>query len=161
MAAGLVDAAAELHERFPDDAALQQYILKAESTWDMVKDRRKGEADRPMFLFMDGPLTVAAKASRPLVLEDFDQPSQAVMERMNSLIEPVPVFSITEDITNHDINGSNSGEVVLSKGFQVFATVHRASLTSRLKISPATRSRFTEIAAPEYVLLMSHGECTW
>ena len=139
---------------FPEDVTLLQYAAKAKTSWAELKTRRKNEPDAPLFLFKDGPLTKAAKSSQPILLEDFDQPSQAVTERLNSLLEPTPVFSITEDITNSDPKDlgvgteNNADDVQLQPGFQVFATIHRRSDTERLKVSPATRSRFTEIRAP-------------
>lgn len=135
------------------DATLSQYIRKAHGTWGRVGDRRVGEPDRPLFLFKDGPLTCAAKQSHPILLEDFDHPSQAVTERLNSLLEPTPTFAITEDITiSEEASGEgNADGVRLGVGFQVFATIHQRSAHARLRISPATRSRFTEIRAPTCV----------
>lgn len=138
------------------DVALHQYARKVQGTWDIVKGRNKGDNDTPSFLFRDGPLTIAAKAAVPIVLEDFDQPSQAVMERINSMVEPSPVYSVTEDITNVDLGEAlNADEVSLEPGFQVFATVHRSSELARVRISPATRSRFTEIAAHGWVVAVA------
>lgn len=89
-------------------------------------------------------------------------------ERLNSMFEPTPTFSITEDITLHalDLGVAADLEVVLPKGtlnkfeyseidkftgFQVFATVHQESENSPLNLSPATRSRFTEIRVVPYL----------
>ena len=50
------------------------------------------------------------------VLEDFDLPSQAVTERLNSLFEPAPEFFLTEDISRAE------KQVAVPSSCQVFAT---------------------------------------
>ena len=90
-----------------------------------------------------------------ILLEDFDLPSQAVTERLNSLLETDPTFSISEDITiakvaagEHGNRQANSS-IPLPDSFQVFATVHQAA-GSRVKLSPATLSRFTVVQVEPY-----------
>jgi midasin (ATPase involved in ribosome maturation) len=51
---------------------------------------------------------------------------------------------VTEDIA------SASADVVIMKGFQVFATVRTTNTSRRLSLSPAARSRFTEIYVAPY-----------
>ncbi len=68
-------------------------------------------------------------------------------QRLNSLFEPNPTLSVTEDIL---IGPGGSSDVPILRGFQVFASVHRASPAQQLKLSPATRSRFTEITVNLY-----------
>ena len=45
-----------------------------------------------VFLFRDGPLTLAAKGVQPIVFEDIDQPQAGTTERINTLIECPPSF---------------------------------------------------------------------
>ena len=40
--------------------------------------------------------------------------------------------------------------VDIPRGFQIFATVHQPTPRQKLNLSPATRSRFTEIYIPGY-----------
>ena len=106
------------------------------------------DRSKPMFLFNDGPVTMAAKRGGILFLEDLDLPSQAVIERLNSMLEPSPTFALTEDITSQA--GKGQLDIVLSNNFQIFASVHQDQIHQILKLSPATRSRFTEIHVQPY-----------
>ena len=54
------------------------------------------------FKFHDGEFTRAVKTGCPVILEDFDFPSQSVTERLNSVLEPDPSFSVSEDVTASD-----------------------------------------------------------
>eukprot|EP00775_Hariotina_reticulata_P003371 gene3371-3646_t len=127
------------------DAAAKQMLWKIQSLWRQLQHPTFRASD-PLFLFRDGPVSTAAKQGQLLLLEDFDSPSQAATERLNSLLEPDPSFALTEDITQR----ADGMDVLLPPSFQVFATVHQASPTQRLNISPATRSRFTTIAVHQY-----------
>ncbi|KAK3242164.1 hypothetical protein CYMTET_48122 [Cymbomonas tetramitiformis] len=110
------------------------------------------------FIFRDGPVTIAARLSRPILLEDVDQPSQAVAERLNSLLETEPTFSVAEDLSLEV--GGVCKEVELLPRFHIFATASvefcpspgSSSLSLRCGLSPAMRSRFTAVAVPEYSL---------
>ena len=125
------------------------YFTKLKSSLDKVMHRQ--DKDKAMFLFKDGPVTEAVKTGRILLLEDFDLPSQAVVERLNSLLETEPTFNLTEDITvNYDDDESSNGQLAISSGFQVFATIHQENEDQKLKLSPAVRSRFTEIRVESY-----------
>ncbi|CAF3680158.1 unnamed protein product [Rotaria sp. Silwood1] len=139
---------------FSSDTTYQDYFNKFESIWNKLKDPGF-DRTKPIFLFQDGPVTVATKQGSILFLEDLDLPSQAVIERLNSMLEPTPTFALTEDITTSNSTGDgNRGQldVQLSSNFQVFASVHQDHEYQLLKLSPATRSRFTEIKIPKYTL---------
>ena len=129
------------------DATLIDYQSKFNHVWDRLTatniDRTK-----PIFQFNDGPVTMAAKRGGILFLEDLDLPSQAVTERLNSMLEPSPTFALTEDITSHV--GQGQLNITLSSHFQIFASVHQEQTHQTLKLSPAIRSRFTEIYIPPY-----------
>jgi MoxR-like ATPase len=126
------------------DGAVCQMLEFMRRTWGDIRARERGPP-RTLFLFRDGPLTAAAKHACPVLLEDLDQPSQAVVERANSLLEPNPSFFLTEDLAL-----AGDAVVPLLSGFQVFATVHRSSPSQQLGLSSATRSRFTEISVVPY-----------
>ncbi len=142
------------------DPALHAEIERLKSVWGLVLDiERSGQDSKPVFLFKDGPITSAVKRGQLLLIEDFDLPNQAVVERLNSLLEPSPSFSITEDITispsdpedTDQSQQSGPGQSVpILPSFQVFATVHAESPTAKINLSPATRSRFTEIYVQPY-----------
>ncbi|CAF3432646.1 unnamed protein product [Rotaria socialis] len=108
-----------------------------------------------IFLFQDGPVTSAVKEGKILVLEDINEPSQAVIERLNSLFETEPSFILYEDFTAREskttkINPQRA-KIPILPTFQVFATVHTDEKTeNRLQLSAATRSRMTEIRVQPY-----------
>jgi len=97
-----------------------------------------------MFLFRDGPVTHAVKVGSILVLEDFDVPSQSITERLNSLLETEPSFNVTED------SSTEYTKVKILVGTQIIATVHKSHPNQKVHLSPATRSRFTEIQLEPY-----------
>jgi hypothetical protein len=66
----------------------------------------------------DGPVTTAVKQGQTLILEDINEPSQAVIERLNSLLEIEPSFILYEDLT------SQRSTIPILSSFQIFATVH-------------------------------------
>ena len=132
-----------------NEATAQHMLAKLRSMWSTVQGTDASNAG-PFFLFKDGPATQAAKMGRPLFLEDFDLPSQAATERLNSLLESEPTFAVNEDITAHAISGAQAAVVKLPSGFQVFASVHKDKPGQLRSISAATRSRFTEIVVTEY-----------
>ena len=106
------------------EATAHHMLIKLRSIWDTVQGAAASTAG-PFFLFRDGPVTQAAKMGRPLFLEDFNLPSQAATERLNSLLEAEPSFAVNEDITAHAISGPQAAEVQLPSSFQVFASVHK------------------------------------
>ncbi|CAF4262361.1 unnamed protein product, partial [Rotaria sp. Silwood2] len=132
---------------FSNDKTLQDFHKKLQKAWNDLKSKGS-ERSKQIFLFNDGPVTTAAKRGGILFLEDIDLPSQAIIERLNSMLEPSPTFALTEDITSQSNNGQL--EVNLPKQFQVFASVHQDQIHQVTKLSPATRSRFTEIYVTPY-----------
>ena len=65
---------------------------------------------------------------------------------LNAIFEPERSFSLQEDISR---NEKKSNNIPIPESFQVFATVN-SQPGQPLKISPATRSRFTEVQCPAY-----------
>ena len=100
---------------------------------------------QPQFLFKDGPVVEAASLGYQLLLEDLDAPSQAVTERLNSILETERSFRVTENLLLAD-----QPEIDIHMELQIFATVHQHHPQQTLKLSPAIRSRFTEVAVTGY-----------
>eukprot|EP01127_Copromyxa_protea_P008978 TRINITY_DN2080_c0_g1_i4.p1 TRINITY_DN2080_c0_g1~~TRINITY_DN2080_c0_g1_i4.p1 ORF type:complete len:7466 (-),score=1064.85 TRINITY_DN2080_c0_g1_i4:44-22441(-) len=131
------------------DGACQQILKKIKATWESLASAT--DRSQPIFLFRDGPITRAAKAGCLLFLEDFNLPYQSVTERLNSMLEPSPTFALTEDVTLHSLESdADDLQIDLPSSFQVFATVHHDLESQALNLSPATRSRFTEIRVSPY-----------
>ena len=99
----------------------------------------------PIFLFKDGPITRAVKNGNLLILEDFDLPSQAVTERLNSLLENQPSFNLTEDL-----HVNTTCTIKILQKFAIIATVHQDNEFQTLNLSPAALSRFTQLRVEAY-----------
>lgn len=132
-------------------------IIKARCESVINEIRRAIEQGKSnIFLFQDGPATTAVKEGKILILEDINEPSQAVIERLNSLFETEPSFILYEDFTAQDASNTNTksaqhAKIPILPTFQVFATVHTDEKTeNRLQLSAATRSRMTEIRVQSY-----------
>ena len=142
----VISAIKHKHQQLQFEATAAQMLSKLEDSWAKLQGASAENSD-PFFLFKDGPVTQAAKLGQPLFLEDFDMPSQAATERLNSLLESEPTFAVTEDVTNADAQTTN---ISLPASFQVFASVHRDKAGQPINISAATKSRFTEIHITQY-----------
>jgi midasin len=152
---------------FDTDRAAQLMYAKAERTRQLLLHSDSNAP--PQFLFRDGPVTRAVKRATSIFLEDLDLPSQAVTERLNSLLETTPSFSLSEDITASSAMdtiartgsggahnpvttlGARASETVMDvlPRFQLFASVHLEP-GQRLNLSPAMLSRFTVIYTAPY-----------
>jgi hypothetical protein len=99
----------------PCDTAAAAMLHQMDTLWAAVQGQAGSKRQAPLFVFRDGPVTAAAKAGGLLLLEDWDSPSQAVTERLNSLLEPERSFLVAEDI----IVGPAGADVVLPHSFQV------------------------------------------
>jgi hypothetical protein len=131
----------------PDDKVLRGMLQELQAVWGQVMAGVESGSGRPLFMFSDGPVVKAAKLGRAVVLEDFDTPSPAVTERLNSALETEPSLTLPED------PAMSQGTLKLAPGFQVFGTVHLPESGGRSpKLSPATRSRFTQIHCAKWVL---------
>jgi MoxR-like ATPase len=102
-----------------------------------------------LFVFVDGPLTRAVKLGHVVLLEGLDKPQQAVIERMNSVLESGQYrsFSLPEDQVEEGVEDADCC-VELLDSFCVFATC--SSTFGLHGLSSAIRSRFTLIRVPEY-----------
>ncbi|KAL3933399.1 MAG: hypothetical protein SGPRY_000294, partial [Prymnesium sp.] len=126
-----------------------QIAKKMQRLWSAIARKPPDKLDEPIFCFRDGPLTNCIINGGAIVLEDFDLPNQAVTERLNSLFEPDRSFALQEDISRDVMGDKHTNSIPIPDSFQVFATVN-SQPGEALKISPATRSRFTEIQCPAY-----------
>ena len=139
------------------DFLMKKYL----STLSLLK-QASTNVQRPVFLFRDGPVTRAVKEGMSIIFEDINLPSQAVIERLNSLFEASRVLCLSEDVSASIITdlpddssetspipkpGNNA--VTLLKGSCLFATVHINNLSEKICLSPALRSRFSEILLSE------------
>ncbi|CAF1367770.1 unnamed protein product, partial [Rotaria sordida] len=134
------------------DATLKDAYSKFKSIWEKL-NRSDFDRTKPIFLFKDGPVTRAAKYGGILFLEDLNLPSQAAIERLNSMFESIPTFTLTEDITcNSEHQHEKIGQlnIQILSNLQIFASIHQEEEHQLAKVSPSTRSRFTVIRISSY-----------
>ncbi|GMH42187.1 hypothetical protein BSKO_10106 [Bryopsis sp. KO-2023] len=138
----------------PDNAefGLQRLLERFKNVWAAIK-RAPFSNDDPFFVFNDGPVARAVSMGQVLVIEDYDACLQSVTERLNSLLEPDPVFSLPEDVTASSSGSMKSSELIVPKeSLQILATVHMDDSKRQMNLSAATKSRFTAISFPEYTV---------
>ena len=133
-----------------DDFVLHSHYYLITECLKYINTITVDQRNKPLFLYRDGPITEAVKYGRLLFLEDFDLPSQAVTERLNSLLENNPKFNLIEDIHSNSVNSSYPKSFNISKQFQIIASVHNESEFQQINISPAALSRFTELRVEAY-----------
>ena len=143
-----------------DDETVSFLLRKYAATLELLR-KASTNINRPVFLFRDGSVTRAVKEGRSIIFEDIDLPSQAVVERLNSLFESGRVLYVNEDVSalNDPIQSSsatshylgNNG-IQMVEDAQILATVHVDNLSESINLSPALRSRFSEILVPQLSL---------
>jgi MoxR-like ATPase len=130
------------------DPVTAQFVERYDVLMDLIFN---SDGTSPIFLFRDGLFTRAARLGEVVVLEDFNAPSQSVTERLNSALETERTLNLVEDVSIVARNASvNINQIRLLDSFLIFATIHAESPHEDLHVSPATRSRFTEIWVDNY-----------
>ena len=113
---------------------------KIRSTLEKITDiRRKLNA---MFEWKDGPLVTAMKAGELLLLDEISLAEDAVLERINSVLEPKRLLVLAEK------NSDTIEEIIAEPSFRVLATMNPGGDFGKKELSPAMRNRFTEIWVP-------------
>ncbi len=121
----------ELHEMLDDlDALIQQ--------------------NASLFEWVDGPFVSAMRTGNLFLLDEMSLAEDAVLERLNSVLEPSRTLVLAEkggDLSDNE-HSSSSAEVKAHENFRVFATMNPGGDFGKRELSPALRSRFTEIWVP-------------
>ncbi|KAJ8602422.1 hypothetical protein CTAYLR_001228 [Chrysophaeum taylorii] len=117
-----------------------------------VRCRRRGENEESKkgddddvavaFEWIDGALVAAMRRGAWVLLDELNLADDAVIERLNSLLEPGRTITLAEK------GGDRLEEVVAAPSFRVFATMNPGGDHGKRELSPALRSRFTEIWVP-------------
>ena len=94
-----------------------------------------------IFEWTDGSLVEAMKQGRPFLLDEISLADDAVLERLNSILESSRSLLLAE-------KGPTDSYVEASAGFQFFATMNPGGDYGKKELSPALRNRFTEIWVP-------------
>ena len=103
-----------------------------------------------LFEWVDGPLVCAMRKGDLFLLDEMSLAEDAVLERLNSVLEPSRTLVLAEkggDLSeNEDLN--DSAEIIANEEFRIFATMNPGGDFGKRELSPALRSRFTEIWVP-------------
>ncbi|KAL9073027.1 MAG: hypothetical protein Q9157_004900 [Trypethelium eluteriae] len=103
-------------------------------------NRRKANA---LFEWADGSLVEAMKTGNLFLLDEISLADDAVLERLNSVLEPQRTLLLAE-------KGPVDSLIVASKGFQFMATMNPGGDYGKRELSAALRNRFTEIWVPSF-----------
>ena len=98
---------------------------------------------RSIFEWEDGPLVRAMKDGTYFMLDELSLAEDAVLERLNSVLEPDRRIFLAEK------GGDEVEELEASEGFRLLATMNPGGDYGKRELSPALRNRFTEIWIPE------------
>ncbi|KAI4291432.1 midasin [Pancytospora philotis] len=93
------------------------------------------ELDRGAIQWRDGVLVRAMRGGNALLIDEINLAEDAVLERMNSVLEDERMLYVTE--TSCDVRAAD--------GFRVVATMNPGGDYGKRELSPALRNRFTEI----------------
>jgi MoxR-like ATPase len=118
--------------------------------WDQVSCLVKEVEDlarayNALFEWSDGPLVKAVKAGDMILLDEISLAEDAVLERLNSVLEPSRTLVLAEKGSADDVE---SRVLIAHECFQLFATMNPGGDFGKRELSPALRSRFTEIWVP-------------
>ncbi|CAN0244996.1 unnamed protein product, partial [Phaeothamnion confervicola] len=108
-----------------------------------------------LFEWQDGPLVTAMQRGDFLLLDELSLAEDAVLERLNSVLEPGRSLTLAEKGGEADGGAGGSagdagvgGPIRAAPGFRIFATMNPGGDFGKRELSPALRSRFTEIWVP-------------
>ena len=109
---------------------------------DFVQKIRRQIAYRvSLFQWTDGNLVRAMKDGDHFLLDEISLAEDAVLERLNSLLEPERTLLLAE-------KGPIDSSIIAAPGFQFLATMNPGGDYGKRELSAALRNRFTEIWVP-------------
>ncbi|RKF71778.1 Huge dynein-related AAA-type ATPase [Golovinomyces cichoracearum] len=94
-----------------------------------------------LFEWHDGGLVQAMKEGQFFLLDEISLADDAVLERLNSVLETERTILLAE-------KGTENSFVKAANGFQIFGTMNPGGDYGKRELSPALRNRFTEIWVP-------------
>ncbi len=95
-----------------------------------------------LFQWYDGPLVDAMKRGQILLLDEISLAEDAVLERLNSVLEQGRSLLLAEK------GGVRAEELRAHSDFRILATMNPGGDFGKRELSPALRNRFTEIWIP-------------
>ncbi|CAL8083642.1 unnamed protein product [Calicophoron daubneyi] len=113
------------------------------------EDDGKTSEDGRLFEWVDGPLVTAMLNGDMFLLDEISLADDAVLERLNSLLEPERKITLAERSEGANSAGTiESNEITAHRGFHLVATMNPGGDYGKKELSPALRNRFTEIWCP-------------
>ena len=113
-------------------------LINIEGHFQELKDLHKRYI--ALFEWQDGPLVKTMKTGEYLLLDELSLAEDAVLERLNSVLEPSRTVVLAEKGGD-----STDAEIVADTNFRIFATMNPGGDFGKKELSPALRNRFTEI----------------
>ena len=101
-----------------------------------------------LFEWIDGPLVTSMKTGNLFLLDEMSLADDAVLERLNSVLEPSRTLVLAERGGDLGSPGNECPEIKAHRDFRIFATMNPGGDFGKRELSPALRSRFTEIWVP-------------
>lgn len=102
-----------------------------------------------LFEWTDGPLVTSMRAGHFFLLDEASLAEDAVLERLNSVLEPSRTITLAEKADDaHAAPGESSVIIKAASSFRIFATMNPGGDFGKRELSPALRNRFTEIWVP-------------
>ena len=98
---------------------------------------------KTLFEWQDGPLIQAMKNGRFFLLDEISLAEDAVLERLNSVLETDRKITLIEK------TGEEITIIRATESFRFFATMNPGGDYGKKELSPALRNRFTEIWVPQ------------
>ena len=122
---------------------LHQHTETADLLGGVRPVRDQGET---RFAWQDGPLVQAMRRGEVLLLDEISLADDAVLERLNSVLEPERSLVLAE-------KGGTDDQVVVEAhaNFHLVATMNPGGDFGKKELSAALRNRFTEIWVPSVV----------
>lgn len=104
----------------------------------------------PCFEWIDGPLVSAMKHGRAVLIDEINMAEDAVIERLNSVLEIERTLLLSEKgAASTDSGGASKEDVIQAVSeFRIMATMNPGGDFGKRELSPALRNRFTEIWVP-------------
>eukprot|EP01133_Synstelium_polycarpum_P016329 gene16329-19424_t len=96
-----------------------------------------------LFAWVDGPLVTAMKEGHYFLVDEISLAEDAVLERLNSVLEPARLLVLAEKGGAAAIDELRGHE-----NFRILATMNPGGDFGKKELSPAMRNRFTEIWVP-------------
>ena len=137
----LPDPTSSLNTAIEAYASLTKEI-KDQISVDLRQSIERGIAkSKQLFEWVDGSLVSAMRAGNHFLLDEISLADDAVLERLNSVLEPSRTLLLAE-------RGPQEAAIRASNGFQFLATMNPGGDYGKRELSPALRNRFTEIWVP-------------